>query len=69
VQDHCRSEIRRQTRFLFYMVVVELLKGLMIRAGMPVTPRDLTEALLKLFQDGNEEVTQLLLETAALTTI
>ena len=54
---------RRQTRFLFYMAVLELLKDVMIRTlpGIP-KPRDLTLALLQLFDPANEEAVKLLLE-------
>ena len=45
---------RRQTRFLYYMVVIELLEDVMNRAGMPTTPKDFTNALLKLFDPANE---------------
>jgi hypothetical protein len=60
------KETRRKTRFLFYMAVVELLKGVMIRAvpQLPSCPGDLTRALLNLFDPKNEEIVDLLLETA-----
>ncbi len=59
------KETRRQTRFLYYTAVMELLKGVMLRApAVPVTPRTMTQALLQLFQPGNEEVARLLLDAA-----
>lgn len=45
---------RRQTRFVFYMTVIELLKDVLVRALMPTTPRDLTKALLRLFAAGKD---------------
>lgn len=57
---------RRQTRFVFYMTVIELLKDVLVRAQLPTTPRDLTKALLRLFEPGNnaEEARQRLLGAA-----
>ena len=43
-----KKPTRRLTRFLFYTVCVELLKGIMVRANMPTRAPDITEALLKL---------------------
>jgi hypothetical protein len=45
---------RRQTRFLFYMIVLDLLKDVLVRASLPHRPKDLTHALNKLFAPGNE---------------
>jgi hypothetical protein len=45
---------RRQTRFLFYMTTIELLKDVLLRASMPTTLRDLTRALLRLFAPGQD---------------
>ncbi len=55
---------RRQTRFLYFMVVVELLKGVMQRARIEATPTALTHALLKLFQPSHELAVQSLLNEA-----
>jgi hypothetical protein len=41
---------RRQTRFLFYMVVLDMLKGVMNLNNLSTTPQDLTAALIKLYQ-------------------
>jgi hypothetical protein len=41
---------RRQSRFLFYMVFVDLLKGTLLSAGKPNRPKDITVAMLSLFQ-------------------
>jgi hypothetical protein len=49
-----KKESRRLTRFLFFMVAVELLKSVMRRVGMPTTPRELTAAFLRLWQPATE---------------
>jgi hypothetical protein len=61
-----RKATRRQTRFLFYMVVVELLKDVLIRSEASSNPstNSYTQALLKLFQHGNEPAIEALLGTA-----
>lgn len=55
---------RRQTRFLFYMVVGELLEDVLLRAQLPTDPKSRTKALLKLFQTGNKDAVNRLLKTA-----
>lgn len=40
---------RRQTKFLFPMVVTELLKDVMSRLQIPTTPPNITKSLIKLF--------------------
>jgi hypothetical protein len=55
---------RRLTRFLFYMIVLEILKDVMIRADMKTVPKNFTRALLKLFEQGNEQAIEALLTTA-----
>ena len=58
------KQSRRQTRYLFYLVAIDVLKDVLSRAGMPVTNHDLSVALIKLNQTGNEMAKELLLETA-----
>lgn len=50
------QQSRRQTRFLFYMVAVELVKHAVLRAapGQPVTRAGITRALLRLAQPSSE---------------
>jgi hypothetical protein len=55
---------RRQTRFLFYMVVLDLLRGVLISANKPHQLKDLTNTLLTVFAPGNEAAATALLETA-----
>ena len=55
---------RRQTRFFFYMIVLELLKDTVMRANLLTTPKSMTDALLKLFQPGKESVVESLLNEA-----
>lgn len=45
---------RRSTRFLFYMVVIELLKSVMVEAQTDRTNTNITVALLKLFKLENQ---------------
>lgn len=58
---------RRQTRFLFYMITIELLKDVIIRADISSDPqpKTFTRSLLQLFEPGNEEQLDALLDTAA----
>lgn len=53
---------RRQSKFLFYMTVIELLKDVLVRVGMPTGPRDITKALVALFAPGNEVAAKVLLQ-------
>jgi len=55
---------RRQTRFLFYMVALELLKRVMSRANLDTSLRDLTQALLNLYEPGNEPAIEALMDAA-----
>jgi hypothetical protein len=52
---------RKLTRYLFYNVVVELLKSIMLRASMPLSRRDITSSINKLFAAQQQEI---LLDTA-----
>ncbi|MYC97136.1 MAG: AIPR family protein [Caldilineaceae bacterium SB0661_bin_32] len=53
---------RRQTRFLYYFVVIELLKDVLIRGGHTYSSRGLTEAFLALLEVENEDTLELLLD-------
>jgi len=55
---------RRQTRFLFYMVVLDLLKDVMTRSDLSPTRKNCTLALLKLLDRDQESAAQALLNTA-----
>lgn len=55
---------RRQTRFLFYMVALDLLKDIMVRAGIPITRPALSKAMLTLFKPGNAAASDTWLEAA-----
>jgi len=55
---------RGQTRYLFYMLSVELLKDCFISAGKEATNKNITNAFLKLFTSENEAVLNALLEYA-----
>ena len=47
---------RKLTRYLFYNVVIELLKSIMLRASMSLSRRDITKSINKLFAIHQEEV-------------
>jgi hypothetical protein len=55
---------RRQTKFLFAMVLTELLKDVISRLQQPLTPGSTTKALGKLFSPGNEAALDSLLSFA-----
>lgn len=55
---------RGQTRHLFYMLTVELLKDCFIAAGIPATNKNITKAFLKLCLPANEAVLNALLDYA-----
>jgi hypothetical protein len=55
---------RRQTKFLFYMIAVDLLKDVLVREQKPSEPKDLTRSLGNLFNGGNKEAADALLESA-----
>jgi len=44
------------TRFLFFMVVIELLKAVMLKAKIKQTNANITQSLLKLFKKDNDSV-------------
>lgn len=53
---------RRQTRFLFYLVANDLLRDVMTRAQIPVAPKAITRAWLRLFAESNADPVGLLLD-------
>lgn len=55
---------RGQTRYLFYMLTVELLKDCFIAANKEATNRNITEAFLRLFKPENEALINALLDYA-----
>ena len=55
---------RRLTRFLFYYVAIDFLRDTLIRAHRQYSCREITKALLILFQGENEEALQGLLDSA-----
>lgn len=57
-------QTRTQSRFLFYMVVHELLRHIMIGANLKFKEQDRTRALLTLFDDANEHARKLLFDRA-----
>ncbi len=58
------EDSRRQTKFLYYMVVVDLLREALSRGNMPTTHQGISAALIKLFKPENESAKDALLNTA-----
>lgn len=61
---NAEKQQRGQTRYLFYMVVIELLRDCFIAANIMPTNANITQALLKLFSRGNEQNINALLDFA-----
>ena len=55
---------RRQTRFLFYMVVIDFLRETLLRADRPYSPGKLTKAFLALSKEENQDALHELLNAA-----
>lgn len=55
---------RRQTRYLFYMIVIDLLRDVLLRANMTSSQSDLTQALLRLHQAQDKRGMQGLFDAA-----
>lgn len=58
---------RQQTRFLFYMITVQILRDVLMQAMLPAAPSDISRSLSVLFQDGNKAVADELFDAAAYT--
>ena len=58
------KDARKLTRYLYYMVVGELLKDIMVKGGYQATERSMTAAMLKLFKAGNEATAKKLFDAA-----
>jgi hypothetical protein len=58
------EDSRRQTRFIFFMVVVELLREVLSRAGMPTTSRSLSGSVIRLWQPEHQQAQDALVNTA-----
>ena len=55
---------RRLTRFLVYMVVVDLLKDALSRGNLPTSNSSISSAFIKLFSPGNEGPAKALLDAS-----
>ena len=55
---------RRQTRFLYYFVAIELLRDVLIRGNHQTSARGITKAFRALLRDTNQDVLQLILDAA-----
>ena len=58
------TQSRRQTKFLYYFVVMELLKDVCRRSSLDHSEKGLTTAFLALLEDSNIEALQLLLNAS-----
>ena len=58
------KDSRRQTRFLFYMVVIDFLRETLIRANRSYSTGELTKAFLALLNDENQDALHELLNAA-----
>jgi hypothetical protein len=58
------KQTRRQTRFLYYMIVLDLLMDVMTRAELLTSQKSCTRALTNLFEASNEASCQALLDYA-----
>lgn len=59
-----REPSRRQTRFLFYFVVLDLLRDTLIRVHQPHFAGELTTALLTLLREENQDALQGLIDSS-----
>lgn len=59
-----RKASRRQTRFLFYLIAIELLKDVLIRANLPATHKNLTRSLVRLAEAGHHDAYEAFVESA-----
>ena len=57
-----RKASRKQTRYLFYLIALELLRDVLVRANRPSSYGDLTQAVLKLSRNDNEAAIRSLFE-------
>lgn len=55
---------RKQTRFLFYLVALDLLRNALLRSELSARPKDLSQALIALHREGNEEARAALFDNA-----
>lgn len=58
-----KKNSRRQTRFLYYLVIIDLLRDVMTRAQMDSAPKNITRAFLKLLMENNETAARELSDT------
>ena len=58
------QDSRKLTRYLYYRIVCELLKNILLKGGYLVTERSMTAALLKLFNTENEATAQKLFDAS-----
>src|SRR5260370_1293241 len=58
------SHSRGQTRYMFYMVAIELLDDILISSVRSITHKARTRALLRLFESGQETAVEALLKAS-----
>jgi hypothetical protein len=58
---------RRQTRYLFYLIAIDLLKDVMMRGSLSTSAPNITNAILKLTKNNKKEAWNTLVEAAVNT--
>ena len=58
------QDSRRHTRFLYYMIVVDLVRGVLSRGRVPTTHHAVSGFLIRLFDAGKERAKETLLSKA-----
>ena len=58
------EESRRHTRFLYYMIVIDLLRAVIDRGHLPTAHHTVSLSLIRLFNSGNEPAKEALLNRA-----
>jgi hypothetical protein len=61
---NAREENRRHTRFLYYMIVIDLLRAVIARGRLPTAHHSVSLSLIRLFNSGNERAKEALLNGA-----
>lgn len=55
---------RQQTRFLFYMITVHILRDILVHASLPTSPRAISRSFIALFSEGNRQAADDLIHAA-----
>ena len=58
------EDSRRQTRFIFFMVVLDLLREVLSRGSMPTTHHALSTSVIRLWEPDRQQARDVLINTA-----